>query len=85
MLTREQWGANKGFQSWEQRGQICIFESSLWLQIGEERGLRQDLSQVTGLKIVSVIQNGHEGGQSKALEVERKRSGGTLIWGLWND
>ena len=47
-------------------------------------GGRQDLSQVTGLKTVSVIQNGHEAGQSKVSDVERKRGGhfglGSLEW-----
>ena len=41
-------------------------------------GGRQDLSQVTGLKTVSVIQIGHEAVQSKVSDVERKRGG--ALW-----
>ena len=29
-----------------------------------------------------IIQNGHEDDQSKVLDVERKRGGGTLVWGI---
>lgn len=29
-----------------------------------------------------IIQNGHEDDQSKVLDVEWKRGGGTLVWGI---